>query len=67
LDDFLQWLKSPSGQMTVVGFAKGDDLGGCYGTLNSCEESIVPPHPVGSDGRSRHPLTGAKHHNPLHL
>jgi hypothetical protein len=25
LDDFLQWLKSPSGQMTVVGFAKGDD------------------------------------------
>lgn len=25
LDDFLEWLKSPSGQMTIVGFAKGDD------------------------------------------
>lgn len=25
LDDFLQWLKSPSGQMTVCGISKGDD------------------------------------------
>lgn len=25
LDDFLQWLKSPKGQMTVCGISKGDD------------------------------------------